>query len=190
MEGVRAFVHDVVGGLLDFALSISTSLAARGSVKAKLRGTDVGSTGSEDVPDSEVWGLAGFLYRPKAPSGSDGCEMIVVRWNDEFLPIASRDLRFQPTNIAEGEVLVHALGKDGATQATIRLKPDGSVVVDGAKVELGAGAVESVIKGDAFKTYFNSHVHLGGTLVGGLTGIPNVLMDVGGIHLSSVVKTK
>lgn len=188
-EGMRQYVDDIVSGLVDYARVISTSLASRGSVKASLRGTEDGA-GSEDVTDCEVWGLAGLLVRPKDPTtaagSSEGCEMVVIRWNDELLPIASRDLRFQPANVAEGEVVVHALGKDGATQATVRLRPDGTIVLDGTKIELGAGATEAVVLGDAFKTLFNAHVHP--DPVSGNTLPPTVLMD--DTHIASVVKTK
>ena len=62
---------------------------------------------------------------------------------------------------------------------------DGTIVLDGTAIELGAGALEKVILGDAFKAYFDTHIHghaMGPTLV------PTVLMPAA--TLSTVVKVK
>lgn len=45
---------------------------------------------------------------------------------------------------------------DGGAYITLE---KGKVVVDGDKIELGAGATEKLIKGNAFKTYFLGHKH-------------------------------
>jgi hypothetical protein len=41
----------------------------------------------------------------------------------------------------------------------ITIKTNSKVVVDSQNIELGADAIESVIKGDSLKTFFDSHVH-------------------------------
>lgn len=43
----------------------------------------------------------------------------------------------------------------------ITIKTDNKVVVDSKNIELGAGATQSVILGDAFLTAFNAHTHVG-----------------------------
>ena len=50
----------------------------------------------------------------------------------------------------------------------ITLKTNGDVVIEAGKIELGAGASESVILGDAFKAIFDTHVH-------GAAGTPPVV---------------
>lgn len=185
MSGVRQFVEDTIAALFDFARVVSTTLGSRNSVLARLRGIEDGAT-TEEVPDCEVWGIAGVQARPPAPTDAGHAEVVVLRNNDEFLGLASRDLRWQ-VSVAEGELAIHALGKSGATQAVVRLKPDGTVVIDGAKIELGAGAAESLVKGDTFKTLYNTHTH---PVSGGATLAPSVLMDaVPGTHLSAIAKT-
>lgn len=60
------------------------------------------------------------------------------------------------------------------------------VIVNSSNIELGEGAAESIILGDTFQTYFNSHTHLGN--LGAPTSPPVVPSTP--IHLSTVSKTK
>lgn len=53
----------------------------------------------------------------------------------------------------------------------------------GVHVDIGEGATEHIVLGDAFKTLFNTHTH--SSPLGGNTGVPNQQMDlVPGTHLS------
>lgn len=67
----------------------------------------------------------------------------------------------------------------------INIKADGKVEILAAKIDLGSGAGESVILGDAFKAYFDTHVHPTGV---GPSGPPNQPMPDS--TLSQDVKTK
>lgn len=67
----------------------------------------------------------------------------------------------------------------------IKINPDGKVEILAAKIDLGDSADESVILGDAFKAYFDTHVHP--TAVGP-SGPPNQPMPDS--TLSEDVKTK
>lgn len=60
------------------------------------------------------------------------------------------------------------------------------VIINSNNIELGEAAFESVIKGNTFQTYFNSHIHLGN--LGGPTSPPVIPSDP--THLSNVSKTK
>lgn len=60
------------------------------------------------------------------------------------------------------------------------------VIVNSNNIELGEAAIESVIKGNTFQTYFNSHTHLGN--LGAPTSPPVIPSDPS--HLSNVSKTK
>lgn len=60
------------------------------------------------------------------------------------------------------------------------------VIVNSNNIELGEAAIESVIKGNTFQTYFNSHTHIGN--LGAPTSPPVIPSDP--THLSNVSKTK
>lgn len=81
------------------------------------------------------------------------------------------------------------LGREDGS-SVIRIGKDGTLTVHAAtRIELGEGAVQALVKGDAFKTLYNAHIHSGGT-IGGSTGVPAVLMDaVPNTHTSAKVKT-
>jgi hypothetical protein len=92
---------------------------------------------------------------------------------------------------------------DGATEGiTIKSKTGGqecSIILDGSsgtitidgdtKIDLGAAALNALVKGTAFKLLYDTHVHP--DPVSGSTGPPTVLMDVPpGTHLSAKVNTE
>jgi hypothetical protein len=59
-----------------------------------------------------------------------------------------------------------------------------NVIIEGSSILLGKDAAESLVKGDSFKTLYDSHIHMTGA---GPSGQPTVLMD--STHLSNVSKT-
>ena len=79
---------------------------------------------------------------------------------------------------------VHAPAAGGI----VRVIGAAKVIADAPVVEIGAGALEEIIKGTAFKAYFDLHPHMAWY---GATGKPVVPMDTPpGTHLSSVGKVK
>jgi hypothetical protein len=60
------------------------------------------------------------------------------------------------------------------------------VIINSNNIELGEAAIESVIKGNTFQTYFNSHTHIGN--LGAPTSPPVIPSDPS--HLSNVSKTR
>jgi len=97
-----------------------------------------------------------------------------------------------------GEVVVTS--KDGGTKLTMTstgftvdggasavIEVSGNVTLRAATVNIGKGAKESVVLGDSFLSYFNTHFHSGN--LGVPTGTPIVPM-VKGVHTSLAVKTK
>ena len=42
---------------------------------------------------------------------------------------------------------------------SVTLKANGDIIIDGGRIELGEGASEAIMLGDAFKTYFDTHTH-------------------------------
>ena len=75
------------------------------------------------------------------------------------------------------------------TSSSVTITGSSKVVVDASAVELGANALESVIKGNTFQALFNSHTH---TFTGNM-GIPGTtlppVIPLTGSELSSVTKT-
>lgn len=70
-------------------------------------------------------------------------------------------------------------------QDQIRME-NNKVIVNSNNIELGEGAIESVIKGNTFQTYFNSHTHIGNL---GAPTSPPVVPSIPS-HLSNVSKTR
>jgi hypothetical protein len=60
------------------------------------------------------------------------------------------------------------------------------VIVNSSNIELGERAIEAVIKGNTFQTYFNSHTHIGNL---GAPTSPPVIPSTPD-HLSNVSKTR
>ena len=62
----------------------------------------------------------------------------------------------------------------GETESEIKIQKDGKIVINAATaVEIGEGATEHLILGDAFKTYFDTHTHPTGV---GPSGPPIAVM--------------
>lgn len=173
---VRKYIEERLGGFLDFVDMLSTAIdSSTNTVTAKVRG-DVYESTSEEYEDAEVWGVAGVLSRPKADSGGDsGAQAVAVRQGDEMFVVATRDTRYQ-VSAAEGEVVVHALGKDGTAQAVLRLQAGGKVIVEADEILLGSDSASTKIALksdlDSLKTWVDSHTHSGVTAGGGTSGTP------------------
>jgi hypothetical protein len=70
-------------------------------------------------------------------------------------------------------------------QDQIRME-NNKVIINSNNIELGEAAIEAVIKGNTFQTYFNSHTHIGN--LGAPTSPPVVPSTPD--HLSTVSKTR
>lgn len=92
-----------------------------------------------------------------------------------------------------GDAKVHLDTQDGGNlriviemgQDQIRME-NNKVIVNSNNIQLGENAVEAVIKGNTFQTYFNSHVHIGN--LGAPTSTPVVPSTPD--HLSIISKTR
>lgn len=85
----------------------------------------------------------------------------------------------QPQNSGGVRVIIE-LGDD-----QIRME-NNKVIVNSSNIELGERAIESVIKGNTFQTYFNNHTHIGNL---GAPTSPPVIPSTPD-HLSNVSKTR
>ena len=91
------------------------------------------------------------------------------------------DAKIQLDTQDGGELrVVIEMGKD-----QIRME-GGKVIINSEKIELGETALQSLVKGEAFLSLFNSHTH---PTPAGPSGFPVPLMD-SNIHLSKVSKTE
>lgn len=109
------------------------------SLLAQVEG-DEGDADNAPV-DDDVWGDAPLLYRPVAPDATGHCEALFYRLGDERVVIATKDRRWQ-ISVEEGEVIVRSMG--AGSPAYVHLKPDGSVIVSGATINLGGAATQYV----------------------------------------------
>lgn len=128
-----SLLDDALEGLLGFGRIVSTRLGANRTVTAVVAGD-----GGEAPDGVEMWGPAGVQSRP--PSGA---EVLFLRRGDELVGLAFKSRQWQ-VNVVDGEVAIHALGNTGGTQAVLRLQPDGTAILDGVSIKLGASATASV----------------------------------------------
>jgi hypothetical protein len=106
-------------------------------------------------------------------------KVIYTRRNGMVISLGDAKVQLDTQNGGELRVVVK-MGED-----EIRME-QGKVIVKCNNIELGEGAVEKLIKGSTFLTYFNSHTHPTGV---GPSGVPiNQMTDP--VHLSQVSKTK
>lgn len=127
----------------------------------------------------------GLSSRPKS-----GAEAIVLFPNGsrEFgLVVAVEDRRFRLKALEEGEVALYTdegdsihLKRSGNIEITAATK----VVVKSPAVELGEGSLESLVNGETFQSFFNSHTHTGN--LGAPTSPP--MSPMNSSHLSQIVK--
>jgi uncharacterized protein involved in type VI secretion and phage assembly len=82
----------------------------------------------------------------------------------------------------DGGVVILAAGDD---KAEIRLTTNGEVVIKAGTIKLGESASEALVRGDSFRTLFNSHTHPTGV---GPSGPPAQPMQPS--HLSTKVTTE
>lgn len=176
--GIRDNINEAVQGLVDFG--IVRASAVTDTVKQVIV-TVLGvedEDGNEQRSEQTLYGNAAVLLRPAAPDGETGMEVVFVRSGDDMVPIAHRETRWQ-VELEEGEVVIRALA-DGA--ARVRLKPDGTAVLEANDIRLGSdGASEGVPLGDSLKNYIDNHKHgfvdsvgTAATPTPGLTTVPVV----------------
>ena len=89
------------------------------------------------------------------------------------------------TITCEGEVKIKSSKDTSIDCKNANIKSSGKTIVDSPKIELGKGAAESVIKGDVFKSYFDTHMH---PTPAGPSSPPIIKMP--DISLSKITKTK
>lgn len=132
----------ILDGLFAFGRVVASRQAgSTKNVLVDLRG-DRRQDGTEERNDQQsMWIAAPLLYRAAPPQGTSGEEALYVRRGDEAIIIGTRDMRWQ-VRLEEGECVVRALGQNAAR---VRLKPDGTAVVEG-KLEVRDAAATATLK--------------------------------------------
>lgn len=150
MTGPRRRVERVVESLIWAVNWVSSALASDSDVEAQV--DDPAGNDNADAEAAEVWTIAGVQSRPKDGSEADGyAKALRVQLGDSVLVIGTHDPRHVEACQA-GELLIHALGKDGTDRALIRLQPDGTIDIEGDKVRVAspsAATVRPMANGDA-----------------------------------------
>jgi phage baseplate assembly protein V len=107
----------------------------------------------------------GFTSVPEP--GAEGLALAVGGEGGHRVVIALEDRRYRKTGLAAGEVAQYSRYGNA-----VHLKADGSVVVTGTSILIGAGAGEAIPLGDAVLAWLNGHTHLGN--LGYQTSAPTV----------------
>lgn len=130
----------------------------------------------EEIADSYE-GAQSLIYDVESEPGP--LKMFYTR--KKGLVISLGDAKVQLDTQDGGELrIVIEMGQD-----QIRME-NNEVIVNSQNIKLGENAVEAVIKGNTFQTYFNSHVHIGN--LGAPTSTPVVPSTPD--HLSLISKTR
>ena len=156
MAGPRRRVERVFDSILWAVNWLSSTLASDNDVEAQV--DDPAGNDNTDAEPAEVWGVAGVQSRPKDGSAALGyAKALRVQLGDAVVVIATHDPRHVET-CEKGELVLHALGDDGARRCKVVLKPDGTIDIDGTEVIIGNpdGTLEKVALGDAIKSHFDS----------------------------------
>lgn len=131
---LRERIMEYADTMLDFGRVVASELSASvKNVLVSVRGIEMEEGGAEQRDRQPLYGHAGVLVRPAAPTDEGSFEVVFARVGDELVPLASRDVRWQ-VDLEEGEVVVRSMSD---TPARIYLKPDGSVVVEAESIALG-----------------------------------------------------
>ena len=117
-----------------------------------------GEIGEATTPGCERWGDAAVLSRPPA-----GAEVAYVQLGDERIVFATR--YGHTITVAEGEVVVRAMG--AGSPAYVRLKPNGDASIIGANIHLGAESVSTFValasyvdaRLSTIQSTFDTHTH-------------------------------
>ena len=154
-------------------------LSAAANDSTKLQTLQISALADETLEGLERFQNYGFTSVP-----FKGAEAVVVfpQGNrDHGIVIAVDDRRYRLKGMANGEVAMYT--DEGHY---VQIKRGGVVAVNATRIELGAEAVEAVIKGNIFQELFNTHVHVGN---GGYNTSPPVT-PLDGSELSEVSFTE
>ncbi len=142
--GLKRVAREVLDEAVLAVNWLRSSLADDNDVEAHV--DDAAGNDLDGAAAAEVWTVAGVQSRPKDGSEEDGyAKALRVQLGDSVIIIGTHDPRHVEA-CEPGELVLHALGKDAATRALIRLKPDGTVEIEGEDIKLGNSAWQGVAR--------------------------------------------
>lgn len=167
--------------MMGFIRGVVSSMSSAAGKLARFSAT--GRT-DESIEDREVMQHYGFSSRAKA-----GAECLILKQGNHILMVSSDDRRYRIALEAgevaiytdEGDKILFKRGKE------IQVRAGTKVSVDAPGIELGTTLLESVLKGETFMNFFNSHTHTGGFVTP--TSPPSVPATAP-LHLSQKVKAQ
>ena len=131
----------------------------------KSRMLQVELTNADDLQSIEQIGQVGEDSNPQPDA-----RVIVIDLGPAYrVAVASSD-DVEPS-VSEGEKEIYSYDASGNKLATIILKSDSHVEIEGIQIRVGAGATEPAMQGTKFITKYNAHTHTGAF---GPTGPPIV----------------
>lgn len=171
--------QEALGNAIAVVNIIRTALAIDNDVEALVDDALLGDIGDDEYEASEVWTIAGVQSRPKDGDETTGyAKAIRIQLGDVVYVLGTHDPRHVEA-CEEGELLLHALGNDGATRALARFKPDGEVIIEGTNIKVGNGTNYPIAIGDAVESILNALAK----------STPTATMD-GGLSLITAIVTK
>lgn len=130
----------------------------------------------EEIADSYE-GAQSLIYDVEAQPGP--LKLFYTRKKGLVLSLGNAKVQLDTQDGGQLRVVVE-MGSD-----QIRME-NGSVIVNSNNIKLGEEAIEAIIKGTTFQSYFNSHTHIGN--LGAPTSPPVVPSTPN--HLSTISKTR
>lgn len=184
MQMLRTIIENIVRRMLTPLRNRVYTLITRAVIESvkddkKLQLVKVNLLAGESRDDVERLQNFGFTGHPH--SGAE-CVAVAVGGNrDHLIVIVADDRRVRVKDLPQGGAAIYsAVEGDTEAKQIMKVLPDGTI-------ELGKAATESVIKGTAFKTFFDTHTHPVISL-GSPSGVPTLPMPP--TTLSTVVKTE
>lgn len=165
----------------DLAATIKRFRAAPGDAVI-VKSVGLGGAGREDP----LYQHHGFRSRPV--KSSRGIRVSLGSGTREGIVIATENYTVNIV-LADGETAIYSTDTDGAEQAVVKWRADGSLELNGDDERLVMYAALNT-ELQALKTQLNAHVHSGGTLTLGLTGPPSIPMTLNiSASQTSTIKT-
>ena len=146
-----------------------------------------------EVKEMERFQNYGFTSSPLA--SAEGVCVFAGGNREHGICLAIDDRRYRLKSIPSGGVALYdasgtkiVLSNDGKIEVNaeteVKVVSATKTVIDAPAIEVGQGTLESILNGQTFQSFFNSHTHVGN--LGSPTSPPSVASDPS--HLSTIVK--
>src|SRR5690554_2674098 len=178
-EGALDNMRRIASPILDVIPAVGARMAVISQDGVPELGAVLGQIWDDLAPKMTVW-LRANLQKSPGHLEVGATQGLRIRVGENT---ADGSAAFEIDETEDGEIVIES----DQGNCRVRIGPDGTVTLDGASIKLGAGAVESLIKGDAFMEIFNTHTHICAA-PGEPTATPLPVMT--SLHLSSTSKTE